>query len=228
MLREPEGRGPGVLLQDYGLTWDRAGEKSPAEKGMTGITLVTFKDHNDMYSKRQLDMMSKEISKAERRYHIAIADNLREIGEPVKVQDDDEDINGISLDVECNGSLMDFIFDCVKWDEERNEVMVHSTDKSGVEDMWWYLTELGDAQDYLLEAIQWPLVENEGNVKHVFPVISIDREDLSAALGMIQEEAKMVSDEHMEILAAMMNKWFEDEISDAFQQCKSEWDSYRR
>ena len=227
MLREPEGRGPGVLLQDYGLTWDRAGEKSPAEKGMTGITLVTFKNHNDMYSKRQLDMMSKEISKAERRYHIAIADNLREIGEPVKVQDDDESINGISLDVECNGSLMDFIFDCVKWDEERNEVMVHSTDKSGVEDMWWYLTELGDAQDYLLEAIQWPEVKKENKERNVYPVVSIDREDLYLVLGMTKEEADNVSDDDMEQLAGLMRRWFEDEFTEALRQCEGEWEAYR-
>jgi len=181
-----------------------------------------------MYSKRQLDLMTEKIAKETRNYRRAVADNLRETNAPVKVQGDDEDIEGICLSIECNGGLMDFTFDSVKWDEDRKDVMAHSTDGKGEEDMWWHLTELGDAQDYLLEAIQWPEVEKENKERNVFPVVSIDREDLYLVLGMTKEEADNVSDDDMELLAGLMRRWFEDEISDAIRQCKCEWDELRK
>ena len=106
--------------------------------------------------------MSRNIGKAVRRYHCAIGENLREIGKPVRVQGDDDDVEGIEVSVEHDGNLFPWVIDLIKWDEEKNEVMVHTTMMNYCDsDDWYYLSELGDATDYVLDVIQWGDTEKE-------------------------------------------------------------------
>ena len=108
------------------------------------------------HPKKKLDEMSRNIGKAVRRYHCAIGENLREIGKPVRVQGDDDDVEGIEVSVEHDGNLFPWVIDLIKWDEEKNEIMVHTTMMNYCDaDDWYALSELGDATDYVLDVIQW-------------------------------------------------------------------------
>lgn len=119
------------------------------------------------HPKKELDEMSRNIGKTVRRYHCAIGENLREIGKPVRVQGDDDDVEGIEVSVEHDGNLFPWVIDLIKWDEEKNEVMVHTTMMNYCDsDDWYYLSELGDATDYVLDVIQWGDTEKED----VFPL----------------------------------------------------------
>lgn len=92
----------------------------------------------------------------ERLYHQAIAGNLIEIGKPVRVQGDDPEEDGICVNVEYDGHLFPWTIDLIKWDKEKSEVMVHVTMMDYAEaDDWQMLSELGDATDYVLDAIEW-------------------------------------------------------------------------
>ncbi len=104
--------------------------------------------------------MKTNIDKAIFTYHESIASNLREIGKPVVVKGDNPDVDGIDLSVEFDGRLWNYTFDYIFWDKEKNEVMVHySMQDYSERDDTMYLSELGDATVYLLDAIQWPDAE---------------------------------------------------------------------
>lgn len=110
-----------------------------------------------MYTKEQLNALSANIGKAIKNYHDAIATNLRTLGTEVLIQGDDADVVGININVEHDGNLFPWTVDRIKWDEERSSVMVHTSMNNFCEaDDWTYLSDLGDATDYVLEAIQWP------------------------------------------------------------------------
>lgn len=110
-----------------------------------------------MYTKEQLCNLSANIGKAIKNYHNAIATNLRTLGTEVPVQGDDPDEEGICVNVEHDGNLFPWTVDRIKWDEERSAIMVHTSMNNFCEaDDWTYLSDLGDATDYVLEAIQWP------------------------------------------------------------------------
>lgn len=115
-----------------------------------------------MFTKQQLETMVNNVGVAIRTYHNAIANNLKEVNAPVKVQGDDSEIVGIRLSVEHDGTLIPYVFDLIKWDAEKNSIFVHATEYDEREvNEWMYLTDLGDAADYLLEAIQW---EDDSNI----------------------------------------------------------------
>lgn len=111
---------------------------------------------NMKHSEETLKQMTKKIAKAIRAYHKAIAENLQEAGEPLQVAGDDAEDGGMCVMVEFDGSLHPWTVDKIKWDEKHQEVMVHciSMDYSD-SDYWCCLTDLGDATDYVLEAIMW-------------------------------------------------------------------------
>lgn len=108
------------------------------------------------YTENELTILSENIGKAIRAYHNAIGENLKEVGEPVNVQGDDNEIDGIELSIEYDGQVHAQIYDKIKWDAERETILVHCTmsDFCKMND-WSYLTDLGNATDYLLEAICW-------------------------------------------------------------------------
>ena len=110
-----------------------------------------------LYTKEQLNNLSAEIGKAIRTYHKAVADNLREIGKPVFISSMDDDDEGLEIMVEHDASLHPWTVNLIKWDRDKKDIMVHccSCDYSDA-DEWYYLSELGDATDYVLEAIDWP------------------------------------------------------------------------
>lgn len=109
-----------------------------------------------LYTSDFLKELSMSVGQAVRNYHKAVAENLQSIGRPVMVQGDDPDVEGIDLTVEYDGRLWNYTFNYVFWDKVKKEVMVHYTmlDYSERDDTM-YLSELGDATDYLLDAIQW-------------------------------------------------------------------------
>jgi len=173
-----------------------------------------------MLSKRQLDAMSQEIGRMTRHYHAAIAENLKEAGKMLPVLGENDEVKGISLDLEYNGTLMNFIFDAVKWDEGRKAVMAHSTDGTNEENMWWHIDELGDAQEYLIEAIQWEEPEKEGNACDTFTILTLDRDDLREHLGIQQPEE--IDDVTMADIAESMTAWFLNDFSEALRESARE------
>ena len=53
-------------------------------------------------------------------------------------------------------NLFPWTVDCIKWDEEYSEIRVHiSLNNSCEADYWTNLSDLGNATDYVLDAIQW-------------------------------------------------------------------------
>lgn len=109
-----------------------------------------------MYTKEQIEKLSALIGEAVKNYRDAIAENLRTLGTEIPVQGDEEEINGVNINVEYDGSLYPITVDLIKWDNERSTIIVHlsSVNYNG-KDEWTFLTDLGDAADYVLEAIQW-------------------------------------------------------------------------
>lgn len=115
---------------------------------------------------------------------------------------------------------MNFIFDAVKWDGEKKAVMVHSTDEGREENLWWDIAELGDAQDYLIEAIQWEDNEKEGNACDTFTILTLDRDDLREHLGI--EHPEEIDDITMADIAEGMTGWFLNDFSQALRECAGE------
>lgn len=109
-----------------------------------------------MYTKEQLEKLSALIGEAVKNYRDAIATNLRTLGTEIPVQGDDEEINGVNISLEHDGVLIPIIVDLIKWDNERSTIIVHlsSVNYKGIGE-WTFLSDLGDAADYVLEAIQW-------------------------------------------------------------------------
>ena len=108
-----------------------------------------------MKTKQQLDMLSAEIGEAVRNYHKAVEDNLMELGHPVSVQDECNDSLGIQVDVMYDNRIFHYVIDQIKC-EQPCSTKVHFIKCNYEEtDGWIYLYELGDAIDYVLEAIQW-------------------------------------------------------------------------
>lgn len=114
-----------------------------------------------MYTKQQLNNLSAIIGKAIKNYHDAIATNLRTLKTEVPVLGDDPDEEGITINVEYDGNLFPWTVDRIKWDEEHSSIMVHTSMNNYCKaDDWTYLSNLGDATDYVLEAIHWPELVN--------------------------------------------------------------------
>lgn len=175
-----------------------------------------------MNSKKRLDYLSSNIGKAIREYHKAIAENLKELGTPVKIQNEDsENTEGLELSIEHDGRLIPVIFDSIRWDNERNNVFVHYTEYnycSADEEM--YLSDLGDATDYLLDAIDWPTeVTAEPNARDMFTIITLDRYDLKEHLGI--KDPEKIDDATMEAISDEMAEWFMGDFSQALRSCAS-------
>ena len=100
--------------------------------------------------------LSVSVGQAERNYHKAVADNLQSIGLAVRVQGDDPDTTGICVSVEHDGGLYTWTVDMIRWNNDTGSVEVHVSNMGGNDtDYWNYVSNLGDAEDYVLDAIQW-------------------------------------------------------------------------
>lgn len=107
---------------------------------------------------QELNRLSELIGMAIKAYHDAIKENLQELGHAVSVHDENncEGIPGIILQVEDDGNLYRCIVDQVRLDKVNDTIMVHEREWNFVScDEWCNISYLGDAADYVLEAIQW-------------------------------------------------------------------------
>lgn len=171
-----------------------------------------------MNSKKRLDYMSANIGKAIREYHKAITENLKELGKPVKIQSEDlENAEGLELCIKHNGGLIPVTFDSIRWNEEKNDVFVHYTEYDYCSaDEKMYLSDLGDAIDYLLEAIDWPTeVTAESNARDIFTIITLDRYDLKEHLGI--KDPEKIDDATMEAISDEMAEWFMGDFPQALR-----------
>ncbi len=109
-----------------------------------------------MKTVEQLNQLSALIGEAIRNYHQAIAENLQELGHPVTVQDlSNEYDRGITLDITDDKRVVDARYDQIRCEKGMDiEVHCFSWNYEPV-DEWVYLSVLGDAAEYLLEAIHW-------------------------------------------------------------------------
>ena len=113
-----------------------------------------------MTTKEKMTMLSEAVGKAEREFHHAVWEAIKARGGNVKVNgyaDDDEDDEGKGLRV----TILDDNGDSavIRVDEvfiKGEELQVHvNEDNYRNRDYNMWLTSLGDAQDYVLEAIEW-------------------------------------------------------------------------
>ena len=109
------------------------------------------------------------IGEAIRNYHRAVEENLLELGHPVSVQDTyNVDVRGITLGIMSDNRVVTGVFDQIRCCRNDN-IEVHCTSWDyGKTDEWVHLSALGEAGDYVLEAIQWidrdKLMEVDGGV----------------------------------------------------------------
>ena len=109
------------------------------------------------------------IGEAIRNYHRAVEENLLELGHPVSVQDIyNVDVRGITLSIMSDNRVVTGVFDQIRCCRNDN-IEVHCTSWDyGKTDEWVHLSALGEAEDYVLEAIQWidrdKLMEVDGGV----------------------------------------------------------------
>ena len=112
-----------------------------------------------MKTKKELQELSFAVGKAERAYHKAIADNLKEGGKEYKVLNPwgDEDINGLNLTIRgYDNDLYDEVIDKVRWNEEKGIIEYHSCSFNYKEvDTWADVSYLDDDADYVFDAIDW-------------------------------------------------------------------------
>ena len=117
-----------------------------------------------MKTKEELQELSFAIGKAERAYHKAIADNLKEGGKEYNVlnpwgdvDEDDEEVNGINLTISgYDDDLYDELIDKVRWNEEKGIIEYHCSKFNYKKvDNWNDVSYLGDDVDYVFDAIDW-------------------------------------------------------------------------
>lgn len=115
-----------------------------------------------MKTKKQLEQLTEAIGNAIFAYRKAIKENnLQEIGHPVCVQGDNSEELGITVSVIDDDTLAVCTIDQIKYDKEHDDILVHYSKYNYKEtDEWNSLSCLGDADDYVLEAVQWICREN--------------------------------------------------------------------
>ena len=109
-----------------------------------------------MRTKEQLDQLSAKIGEAINNYHHAVEENLLELGHPVTVQDTcNEDERGITLSIMSDCRVIIGTFDQIRCCKD-GSVEVHCISWDyGNADEWIHLSALGEAGDYVLDAVQW-------------------------------------------------------------------------
>ena len=108
-----------------------------------------------MKTTTQLDQLAEKIGEAIRNYHKACEENLLELGHPVTVQDVyNEDERGLTLNIVSDTRVLIGTFDQIRMRNDHIEVHCLSWDYVPA-DEWLYLSALGEAADYVLEAAQW-------------------------------------------------------------------------
>ena len=109
-----------------------------------------------MKTKQQLDQLSAKVTEALQVYLKAIENNLLKLGHPVAVQEVcNMDETGIRLNVQLNDNVNEMVFDQIRC-EKAGSMEIHCIHWDYSEcDRWMNWTVLGDAAQYLFDAIQW-------------------------------------------------------------------------
>ena len=173
-----------------------------------------------MINKKMISHLRDKAAEAERDYMNAVRENLMELDRTAKVKG--EDGEGLRLDVMFDDTIWHYTVDGVRYDKEKDRVMVHysSLDYADADD-WMDWCELGDALEYLTEAIEWPEdVPEEGNTCEEFPILTLTRDDTSIVLG-----TDSLTDEQMKDIAGLMTSAylqdadFNERLRECAEQC---------
>ena len=110
-----------------------------------------------MKTKKELQKLSTNISKAILAYRNAVAENLKESGKEHKVIDNsDEEIEGLILSVSDDDSVDTILVDKVRWNNELNCVEYHTAEWNyGKTNTWTPIHWLSDEIEYIYDAIEW-------------------------------------------------------------------------
>lgn len=108
-----------------------------------------------MKTRKELQKLSANISKAKYAYRNAVAENLKESGKEYKVIDyyfaEDD---GLYLKI--HGTDTTILVDKVRWNNELNCVEYHTAEWNYEEtDTWTPIHWLGDEIEYIYDAIEW-------------------------------------------------------------------------
>ena len=113
-----------------------------------------------MKSKEEIIELSNAVGRAIREYHKAIADNLKESGKEFSVEGDDEDTNGLRLDIlGRHDDLVNVVVDKVRYYTSKNGaeyIQVHICEEEYKDCDYWVIVDyFGDNADYIYESIVW-------------------------------------------------------------------------
>lgn len=115
-----------------------------------------------MKSKEEIIELSNAVGRAIREYHKAIADNLKESGKEFSVEGDDEDTNGLRLDIlGRHNDLVNVVVDKVRYytsphNSGAEYVQVHICEEEYKDCDYWMMADyFGDDMEYVYENIVW-------------------------------------------------------------------------
>ena len=108
-----------------------------------------------MKTKKELQNLSRRASKAVLAFQKAVYDNLQEGGKEYGVIGDEE--KGLRLTIiGGHGDPVNVVIDKVRSNQDSHSIEVHvCEDDYQEEDYWTYASDLGDAEDYLYDNIEW-------------------------------------------------------------------------
>jgi hypothetical protein len=115
-----------------------------------------------MKTKKELEKLSNNIGVAIRKYHNAILENLKEVGECVVQgdnEDEDEDTCGLSLMIDGrHNDMVNVVVDKIRFNDsnaiDKIEVHLCREDYRSC-DYWLTSSYFGDDIDYVYDAIIW-------------------------------------------------------------------------
>lgn len=164
--------------------------------------------------------MSNKVAEAKRDYMNAVKENLMELDRTVEIPGDGGE--GLSLDVMFDDNIWHYLIDGIRYEKEHDRVLVHYIGlNAAIMDDWMDWHELGDALDYLLDAIEWPEdVPEEGNTCEEFPILTLTRDDTSIVLG-----TDSLTDEQMKDIAGLMTSayWQVADFNERLRECAEKY-----
>ena len=116
-----------------------------------------------MKTKKELEKLSKNIGVAIKKYHDAIFENLKEVGECMvqgdEDEDEDEDTCGLSLMIDGrHDDLVNIVVDKIRFNDDNavDKIEVHLCRENYRScDYWLISSYLGGDIDYVYDAIIW-------------------------------------------------------------------------
>lgn len=108
-----------------------------------------------MKTKKELQNLSCRAAKAILAFQKAVYDNLQESGKEYGIIGDEE--NGLRLTIiGRHDDPVDVVIDKVRCNQNSRSIEVHICEEDYEEkDYWTYASDLGDAEDYLYDNIEW-------------------------------------------------------------------------